>query len=133
MTTFLTTQSSGPAALRHRTADMLVHDLFRVVDGRKWDDLAQVFAEDAVYERPGYEPLLGLERIRYFYEHERIIADGRHLVDHVTGAPGAAACWGRFRGVSRTGEPLDEGFADTYVVRDGRIAHRRTYFWRPAI
>lgn len=133
MTTIVTTGASGSAALRHRTADMLVRDLFAAVDGRNWHDLHKVFAEDAIYERPGYEPLIGLDRILHFYEYERIIADGRHLVDHVTGALGAAACWGRFQGTSRTGEPLDERFADTYVVEEGKITVRRTYFWRPAI
>ncbi|MEZ0070340.1 ketosteroid isomerase-like protein [Streptacidiphilus sp. MAP12-20] len=133
MTILVPTSTSGAAALRHRTADILVRDLFRAVDGRAWEDLAQIFAKDAVYERPGYPPLLGLDRILYFYEHERIIAAGRHHVDHITGGLGAAACWGRFQGTSRTGEPLDEPFADTYVVREGLITHRRTYFWRPAI
>ncbi|MEW1902939.1 nuclear transport factor 2 family protein [Streptomyces sp. NPDC057242] len=115
------------------TADSLVARLFQVVDSRTWDDLGEVFADDAVYERPGYPALEGLDRIRHFYEHERIIASGAHEVDQVTGGLAAAACWGRFRGASRDGTALDEGFADTYLVRDGKIAYRRTYFYRAAI
>jgi ketosteroid isomerase-like protein len=93
------------------TADWLVGRLFQVVDSRMWDELGEVFADDAVYERPGYPALEGLDRIRHFYEHERIIASG----------------------AAKDGAPLDEGFADTYLVRDGKIAYRRTYFYRPAI
>jgi ketosteroid isomerase-like protein len=133
MTTSVPATAAGASTLRHRTADMLVRDLFQAVDSRNWHDLHQVFAADAIYERPGYEPLIGLEQILHFYEHERIIADGRHEVDHITGGLGAAACWGRFQGVSRAGELLDERFADTYVVHEGKITLRRTYFWRPAI
>ncbi|MEU2428475.1 nuclear transport factor 2 family protein [Streptomyces sp. NPDC007861] len=124
------------------TADSLVARLFQVIDSRSWDELGEVFADDAVYERPGYPALEGLDRIRRFYEHERIITSGAHEVAQVTGASragnagqalAAAACWGRFRGAGRDGGPLDEGFADTYLVRDGKIAHRKTFFYRAAI
>ncbi|MFC5805022.1 nuclear transport factor 2 family protein [Streptomyces formicae] len=115
------------------TADSLVARLFQVIDSRSWDELGDVFADDAVYERPGYPALEGLDRIRHFYEHERIITSGAHEVAQVTGGLAAAACWGRFRGASRDGDPLDEGFADTYLVRDGKIAHRKTFFYRAAI
>ncbi|MDX3078418.1 nuclear transport factor 2 family protein [Streptomyces sp. MI02-7b] len=116
------------------SADGLVSRLFQIVDGRSWDELGTLFTEDARYERPGYEPLKGIDRIRHFYIHERIIAAGSvHLVDHITSSLGAAACWGRLRGAALNGEPLNEEFADTYVIRDGRIAHRKTFFYRPAI
>ncbi|MEU7134115.1 nuclear transport factor 2 family protein [Streptomyces sp. NPDC046261] len=116
-----------------RSADVLVGDLFQVIDNRRWADLASVFAEDAVYERPGYEPLEGLARIRRFYEHERVIAAGRHHVEHVAGGAEAVACWGRFLGSDKDGGALDEAFADTYVLRDGKILRRKTFFFRPAI
>jgi ketosteroid isomerase-like protein len=116
-----------------RSATDLVTGLFDIVDGRRWDELVEVFTPDAVYDRPGYDPLVGLDRIVRFYERERIIATGRHSVTRVVSDLGAAACWGRFVGTGRDGRPLDEEFADTYAVRDGRIAHRKTYFYRPAI
>ncbi|MFI5616752.1 nuclear transport factor 2 family protein [Streptomyces sp. NPDC051567] len=114
-------------------AAALVARLFQVIDSRRWDLLGEVFAPDAVYERPGYPALEGLDRIRHFYEHERVITSGAHEVGHVTSGPGAVACWGRFRGADRAGTPLDEGFADTYLVHDGRIGHRKTFFYRAAI
>ncbi|MFF4016054.1 nuclear transport factor 2 family protein [Streptomyces sp. NPDC001843] len=116
-----------------RSAESLVTQLFSIIDAARWDDLGRVFAEDCVYDRPGYEPLRGLRRIERFYRMERVVAAGRHQVLHIVSDLEAAACWGRFTGTSRTGDCLDEQFADTYTVRDGRIVGRRTYFYRPAI
>lgn len=115
------------------SAEALVTELFTIIDDARWDDLGRVFAEDCVYERPGYEPLHGQARLERFYRTERIIAAGRHEVLRIVSDLDSAACWGRFTGTSRDGAPLDEGFADTYTVRDGRITARRTYFYRPAI
>ncbi len=112
----------------------LVTRLFEVIDGRDFDRLGAVFTPDAVYHRPGYEPLEGLEALTHFYTHERVITDGGHQVEQVTaGEEDVAACWGRFVGTGRDGSPLDEQFADTYLVADGRIAVRKTFFYRAAI
>jgi ketosteroid isomerase-like protein len=116
-----------------RTAEQLVTELFEIIDGRRWDELGSVFADDCVYSRPGYEPLAGLARIQRFYRHERIVAAGGHRIEHTVSDLGTAACWGTFVGESRSGQPLHEGFADTYQVRDGKIVYRRTYFYRAAI
>jgi uncharacterized protein len=116
-----------------RTADKLVAQLFDVIDGCRWDELRSVLDETCVYSRPGYEPIVGLPEIERFYREVRVIGSGRHLVECVVADLGAAACWGTFQGRSRSGAELEEGFADTYRVRDGRITYRRTYFYRPAI
>jgi ketosteroid isomerase-like protein len=120
-------------ASSNRSADGLVSDLFQIIDGGRWDDLGLVFAEDCVYRRPGYEALVGLTEIEHFYRHERIVDTGSHAVEGVVSGLGAAACWGRFSGRGRDGRMLDEGFADTYLVRDGLIVCRCTYFYRPAM
>lgn len=114
-------------------ASQLVSELFDIIDGAHWDDLDRVFTDDCVYERPGYPPLRGLDRLRQFYDQERIIAQGRHMVTRVVGDFDSAACWGSFAGVSRSGERLAEEFVDTYSIVDGRIRHRKTFFYRPAI
>ena len=112
----------------------LVARLFGVIDGARFDDLGTVFADAAVYERPGYEPLQGLPRIEHFYRHERVIGAGRHEVEDVTcSEAGHVACFGTFRGQSREGAPLEERFADVYRVEAGKIVRRTTYFFRPAI
>jgi ketosteroid isomerase-like protein len=120
-------------ALTDRPADRLVSELFDIIDGRRWDELGLVFATDCVYSRPGYEPLVGLAQIDHFYRHERIVESGSHVVERIVSDLGAAACWGRFQGRGRDGRELDEGFADTYRVRDGMIVYRRTYFYRAAM
>jgi ketosteroid isomerase-like protein len=127
----LRTVEIPPAATR--SADRLITDLFDIIDGCRWEDLGSVFAEDCVYSRPGYEPIVGLARLTHFYQHERIVASGGHAVECTVSDLGAAACWGRFHGKSKTGEELDEGFADTYRVRDGKIVFRTTYFYRAAM
>lgn len=116
-----------------RTPQRLITDLFSVIDERRWDELAEVFAPGCVYERPGYRPLSGLADIDHFYRHTRIISSGRHLVDRVVADHGSAACWGHFTGQDRSGRPLEEGFADAYLVQDGKIVRRTTYFFRAAI
>jgi uncharacterized protein len=116
-----------------RSATVVVDALFEIIDSGCWDDLPFVFAADSIYERPGYEPFVGLARIEHFYRYERAIGSGRHYLERVVGAGDSAACWGRFIGVSRTGAPLDERFSDTYEIRGAQIVTRRTYFFRPAI
>lgn len=111
----------------------LVSRLFRVIDARQFDRLGEVFTPDAVYHRPGYDPLVGLPELTHFYREVRVIAAGGHAVDQVVAGDGVAACWGTFRGADRAGKVLDEPSCDTYAVRDDRIAVRRTYFFRPAI
>jgi uncharacterized protein len=116
-----------------RSAEQLVAELFQIIDAREWDRLGTVFTDDCVYWRPGYEPCVGLDRIEHFYRYERIIAAGAHEVECVASDIGAAACWGRLRGENHSGAKLDERFADTYQLRDGKIAVRRTFFFRAAI
>lgn len=105
--------------------------LFAIIDGARWDELGSVLTADCVVERPGAPPLVGLDRISRFYRHERPIAAGRHEVERVIGASDAAACWGLFTGVSREGRRVQERFAEAYRVRDGKIARRTTYLYRP--
>lgn len=119
--------------LTDRPADKLVAELFDIIDGRRWDELGLVFDDNCVYSRPGYDPIVGLPQIAHFYRCERIVESGVHAVEHTVSDLGAAACWGRFRGRSRDGGELDEGFADTYRVRDGKIVYRQTYFYRAAM
>ena len=112
----------------------LITRLFTIIDSADYDRLGDVFAAEAVYERPGYEPLQGLPRIEQFYRHERVIGSGQHTVEDVTcSETGSAVSFGVFRGTSRAGEALEERFADVYRVQGGKIVQRTTYFFRPAI
>lgn len=111
----------------------IVLNLFRRVDSRDWETLKQSFCEDVVYERPGYDPLVGRDRVLKFYREERVIAAGEHLLEQIVTEDSSGACWGRFVGVHKNGSPIDERFADCYVFENGRIKTRKSYFFRPAV
>jgi len=114
-------------------SDEIVKRLFESVDSRDWDGLCDAFCDDVVYERPGYAPLVGLDRVLQFYREERVIASGRHELEHVVGDEGSGACWGRFVGIHKNGSGLSERFADVYTFERGKIKTRKSYFFRPAI
>ena len=87
----------------------IVLDLFRRVDSRDWETLQQSFCEDVVYERPGYDPLVGRDRVLKFYREERVIAAGEHQLEQIVTEDSSGACWGRFVGVHKNGRLLRIG------------------------
>ena len=109
------------------SAGQLVSTLFAIIDGERWDVLGLVFAPDAVCRPAGVDALTGRGEIEEFYRHRRPIVSGRHHLVRVVSDLEAAACWGRFTGRDRSGNTLDEQFAEAYVVRDGLIVERTTY------
>jgi ketosteroid isomerase-like protein len=110
-----------------------VTQLFNAVDSRDWETLNLLFHEDIVYERPGYPPFAGRERVLDFYKNERIIASGKHHLEQIVVNDESGACWGRFIGTLKNGKAVDERFADVYSYEDGKIKERRSYFFRPAV
>lgn len=110
-----------------------IRDLFATIDATRWERLDAFFAPGAVYERPGLDPLVGLERILRYYREERIIVSGRHHIEQVVVGDDAGACWGRVECVLRDGSEADERFADVYLFSAGRIKLRRSHFYRPAV
>ncbi|MEO8153074.1 MAG: nuclear transport factor 2 family protein [Rhizobacter sp.] len=111
----------------------LIADLFAAVDANDWNALSAVLHEDVVYERPGYDPLVGRDRVLYFYANERVVAQGHHEPECVMAEGGVGLCSGRFHGTKKDNTQADERFADVYEFEGGRIRHRITYFFRPAI
>src|SRR5262249_42115461 len=61
----------------------IIARLFDVVDSRSWRGLGDVFCDDITYERPGYEPLVGFDRVVRFYREERVIASGKHHLENI--------------------------------------------------
>jgi branched-subunit amino acid aminotransferase/4-amino-4-deoxychorismate lyase/ketosteroid isomerase-like protein len=110
-----------------------VRRMFQTIDSRDWKNLQNLFCQDITYERPGYEPLVGFERVERFYREERVIASGTHLLEGTIIDPGKGACWGRFIGVHKNGSSIDERFADAYTFENGKVKTRRSYFFRPAV
>ena len=114
------------------TADF-VRSAFTIIDARDWEKLTQVFCQDIMYERPGYEPLVGYERVKKFYCEERVIVSGTHFLEGVVMNDDQGACWGRFMGKHKNGSSIDERFADAYTFAQGKIKTRKSYFFRPAV
>lgn len=110
-----------------------LRDLYRTIDACDWTALAGFFHADIVYERPGYAPLVGLERVMRFYREERVIASGKHQVEGVLHELDRAACWGSMRGSLRDGTRTEVRFADVYSFEDDKIRTRCSYFFSPAV
>jgi ketosteroid isomerase-like protein len=111
----------------------LIARLFTAIDDRKWETLPELFTPTVRYERPGYEPIRGIAPLVAFYRAERVVAQGRHRILGCLGDGEEVCCWGEFDGVSRSGRPLRETFADWYWTSGGLISRRKTFFYRPAI
>lgn len=111
----------------------LVEEYYRLVDAKALDDMLDLFADDAVYERPGYEPLEGKTAISAFYRGQRIIESGRHTLHCVLVDGDEAAVQGSFDGTLRDGSSVSVRFADFFSVRDSSFAHRNTYFFAPSV
>ena len=64
--------SQGVAVLNNQTfrpedSEGLVKGLFGCIDGRDWAGLSEFLHDEAIYERPGYEPFVGKPAILDFY------------------------------------------------------------------
>lgn len=110
-----------------------VRDMFDAIDGRRFDELPRFFHPDIVYSRPGFDPIRGLEALDHFYRHVRPISSGAHRVDRLVADGSVAVAMGVFLGTLRDGSPTYEPFADSYEFRNGMVAERHTFFFRPAI
>ena len=44
-----------------------IEEMYHTIDEARWDDLGMYFHDQIVYERPGYSPFIGLERVLQFY------------------------------------------------------------------
>lgn len=111
----------------------LQESLFACIDNEDWDALSNFFCDDCIYERPGYNPIEGIDELETFYRHERIIKSGKHTVEQSANEDNVVFCEGFFRGVSKDGAQLSERFVDRYILSDAKIEHRQTYFYRAAI
>jgi len=92
------------------------------------------FSEDAVYHRPGYEPMQGRAALTQFYGGERVIESGAHRLDQLLVDGSSASVRGVFAGQLKDGSQVTVGFADFIDYdADGRARERRSYFDRPAV
>lgn len=111
-----------------------VRRYYERVDAGAVEGVLDCFAGDAVYHRPGYEPMVGRAALAAFYGGERVISDGRHELDQLVVDGRRVAVRGRFVGTLKDGSAVRVGFADFFVLDGaGRFATRHSYFDRPAV
>lgn len=110
-----------------------VRRYYTTVDTLGPDDVVALFTADAVYRRPGYQPMNGSSELLSFYSGQRVIAGGRHTLVHVLLDGPYAAVQGEFRGLLRDGKSVHVRFADFLRFEGDLIAERDTYFDAPAV
>lgn len=116
------------------TATEAVRRYYALVDAGDVEGVVACFAEEAVYHRPGYAPMVGRAALATFYGGERVIADGRHEIDDLLADGARVAVRGRFVGSLKDGSEASVGFADFWVLdADERAVTRHTYFEAPVV
>src|SRR4051812_13983548 len=85
----------------------LIRRLFSIIDASEWDRLDEVFHEESVYERPGYQALVGFAAVREFYVDRRHVRSGEHRIEGIVTLLSRGAAWGRFVGTLKDGRPAD--------------------------
>jgi len=111
-------------------SEALLRQLYDFIDSGKWDEVGASFRLDGVYERSGFPPLTGAERIVRFYRHERGIARSRHTIEGVLVGDGQGAVWGHMEGALDSGHPISLVFADAFELDGDAIRHRRSHFYQ---
>ncbi|MER6916010.1 nuclear transport factor 2 family protein [Streptomyces sp. NPDC000594] len=114
--------------------EQTVRDYYRQVDAGNIRGLVDLFAPDAQYLRPGYEPIVGHDGLERFYTEERVIESGLHSLDQLIAAGPNVAVQGEFRGRLKNGRDAALRFADFFTLTDsGLIAGRQTFFDSPLV
>jgi ketosteroid isomerase-like protein len=106
-------------------------EMFAAVDAQDWSTYAAFYDGNIRYERPGMEPLLGIDSFMHFYRYDRRLARTAHRLDRVVAQEDAAACWGEVDGELVGGAAFYRRFAEVYLLTGGRISFRRTHFFEP--
>src|SRR5580658_7784105 len=91
---------------------------YTLVDARQFGELVQLFSEDTVYRRPGYEPLIGRAALAEFYGGKRVITDGCHTISEMLSDGVKVAVAGEFNGTVTGGNKVDLRFADFFTLDD---------------
>lgn len=111
-----------------------VRRYYELVDADDVTGLVSLFAPDARYHRPGYEPLNGRAELERFYLGDRVIAQGAHTITAIVASGAEVAVQGQFVGVLRDGKQVSLRFADFFSFGpDDLFAKRDTYFFAPLV
>uniref|UniRef100_A0AAU3H3D1 Nuclear transport factor 2 family protein n=1 Tax=Streptomyces sp. NBC_01401 TaxID=2903854 RepID=A0AAU3H3D1_9ACTN len=111
-----------------------IHRYYALVDDGDVQGVVGLFAPSAVYERPGYDPIVGRDGLDAFYRGQRVIDRGSHTVVKLVVGPHDAAVEGGFRGTLKDGSEVELRFADFFRLDDDLLFEvRNTYFFSPMV
>ncbi|MFB6809473.1 nuclear transport factor 2 family protein [Streptomyces sp. NPDC056387] len=111
-----------------------VRRYYELVDAGDVLGLVELFDRDAVYHRPGYQPLVGRTELERFYREERVIEEGRHTVSLLVQQGDDVAVQGSFAGRLRDGSAVELRFADFFSFSGANTFRRRdTFFFTPKV
>lgn len=111
-----------------------VRRYYALVDDGDVQGVVGLFADRAVYERPGYDPIVGRDGLDAFYRGQRVIDTGRHTVVKLVVGSNDAAVEGEFRGTLKDGSEVDLRFADFFQLNEDLLFEvRNTYFFSPMV
>ncbi len=106
---------------------------YTAVDSGDVEAVLDCFSDDAVYRRPGYEPIVGREGLRDFYSGVRVIDSGAHEVQDIVVEGDRSAIRCRFVGRLKDGSAAEVGFADFFGFAGDHIATRTTFFYAASV
>ncbi|MGW0880577.1 nuclear transport factor 2 family protein [Streptomyces sp. NPDC002671] len=110
------------------------HELYELVDAGDVSGLVALFDPEAVYRRPGYDPLVGRKALEHFYREQRVIKDGRHTLATVLMEKDSAAVQGSFAGTLHDGSKVSLRFADFFTfTASGAFRTRDSFFFTPLV
>lgn len=104
---------------------------YELVDAGDIEAPLALFSPDIRYNREGTGSIIGIDALRRFYVHERIIERGTHADFDIRPDGDAIRVAGRFTGTLKDGSSVNVRFEDNFHFgEDGSIVHRETTFPR---
>ncbi|WP_240137706.1 nuclear transport factor 2 family protein [Streptomyces sp. MUM 178J] len=111
-----------------------VRRYYELVDAGDVTGLVGLFDHDAVYRRPGYDPLVGRAQLESFYREHRVIKEGVHTVSTILVHEDGAAVHGTFEGTLHDERSVSLRFADFFTFSEsGTFRSRDTFFFAPMV
>lgn len=123
--------SNEPAQVRLRRT---VQEYYDALDRGEVDEILRDFSGDVLYRRPGYAPIRGLSKLRDYYQADRKLEPGRHVLRAMVTEDSTVAAHGVYEGELKDGGRTTMGFAAFFSFdASGRITEHTTYFFTPAV
>lgn len=96
------------------------------IDANDYEPLFELFSDRITYDRPGLEPISGIEEFRDYYLNSHDL-DGEHKITNAVSDGDVVFVQGEFEG-SKGEEEISVSFVDVFEFTDGdEIEYRKSY------